>query len=83
VTPEELPDAPISIAQLSRLTGIPIATIRSWERRYDIVRPLRTPGGHRRYGPREVARMATFADAVAAGRIPPRTAAEVFRALDR
>lgn len=34
---------------------MPAATLRSWEARYGLPRPLRLPGGHRRYDERDVA----------------------------
>lgn len=37
------------IRVVSQLTGINPVTIRAWERRYRLVRPERTPGGHRLY----------------------------------
>jgi DNA-binding transcriptional MerR regulator len=44
----------LSIGELSRLTGAPEATLRMWERRHDLLRPARLPGGHRRYRPADV-----------------------------
>ena len=38
------------IATVSKLLGVPVPTIRSWERRYDFPAPPRTDGLHRRYG---------------------------------
>jgi DNA-binding transcriptional MerR regulator len=37
------------IRVVAELTGINAVTIRAWERRYGLVRPTRTPGGHRLY----------------------------------
>jgi MerR family transcriptional regulator, light-induced transcriptional regulator len=42
------------IRVVSRLTGINPVTIRAWERRYRLVRPERTPGGHRLYSRADV-----------------------------
>ncbi len=39
----------LSIGELARLTGVPAATLRSWEDRYGFPRPQRLEGGHRRY----------------------------------
>ena len=39
----------LSIGDLARLTGMPAATLRSWEDRYGFPRPQRLEGGHRRY----------------------------------
>jgi DNA-binding transcriptional MerR regulator len=51
-------DEPIySISLVTRLTGIPIATLRAWERRYHFPRSGRTSGGHRLYSEREMQRL--------------------------
>lgn len=42
------------IRVVSRLTGINPVTIRAWERRYRLVTPERTPGGHRLYSRADV-----------------------------
>src|SRR6056297_699800 len=42
------------IRVVSRLTGINPVTIRAWERRYGLVMPERTPGGHRLYSRADV-----------------------------
>lgn len=39
----------LSIGELARRTGVPAATLRSWEDRYQFPRPHRQDGGHRRY----------------------------------
>lgn len=39
----------LTIGELARLTGVPAATLRSWEDRYRFPRPRRLAGGHRRY----------------------------------
>ena len=39
----------LSIGELARRTGVPAATLRSWEDRYGFPRPHRLAGGHRRY----------------------------------
>jgi DNA-binding transcriptional MerR regulator/methanogenic corrinoid protein MtbC1 len=38
-----------TIGHAARLTGVPSATIRVWERRYGLVRPVRSDGGYRLY----------------------------------
>lgn len=42
------------IRVVARLTGINPVTIRAWERRYRLVLPERTPGGHRLYSRADV-----------------------------
>jgi MerR family transcriptional regulator, light-induced transcriptional regulator len=39
----------LTIGELVRRTGVPAATLRSWEGRYGFPRPRRLAGGHRRY----------------------------------
>lgn len=40
----------VSISAASQITGIEIHTLRYWEREFsEFLRPLRTPGGQRRY----------------------------------
>ena len=43
------PQEGLSIGELARRTGVPAATLRSWEDRYGFPRPQRLSGGHRRY----------------------------------
>lgn len=45
------------IQAVARLTGIAAETLRTWERRYRIVDPQRTPGGDRLYSDRDVERL--------------------------
>src|SRR5690348_1975511 len=45
----------LTIGDLTERTGVPRATLRSWESRYGFPRPLRLPGGHRRYAEPDVA----------------------------
>lgn len=47
----------LSIGELAERTGVAVETLRAWERRYGLVRPQRTPGGHRRYDEHDVARI--------------------------
>jgi DNA-binding transcriptional MerR regulator len=46
---EQLP-----IRTIVSLTGVNAVTLRAWERRYGLIRPLRTPKGHRLYTPQHV-----------------------------
>jgi DNA-binding transcriptional MerR regulator/methylmalonyl-CoA mutase cobalamin-binding subunit len=57
----------LSIGALSNVTGIPVETIRTWERRYGFPRAERTPSGHRRYPISTVERVRLIAQAIAAG----------------
>jgi DNA-binding transcriptional MerR regulator len=47
----------LTLKAVSRRTGIPAATLRTWERRYGFIRPRRSPGGYRLYGSEEIARI--------------------------
>jgi len=45
-----LPDTGlVPIRTISSLTGVNPVTLRAWERRYGLIRPVRTPKGHRLY----------------------------------
>jgi DNA-binding transcriptional MerR regulator len=45
------------IKSVAALTGISAATLRAWERRYDLVSPERTAGGYRTYSDDDVERL--------------------------
>lgn len=47
----------LNIGAVARMTEIPEATLRVWERRYGFPQAERTPGGHRLYSHAEVARL--------------------------
>lgn len=55
------------IGTVSRLSGIPVPTIRMWERRYQLVTPGRTPAGGRLYSQAELERLMLLKAAVDAG----------------
>jgi hypothetical protein len=59
------------------LLGIPVATIRSWERRYAFPVPSRTHGSHRRYGIEEVGQLRALRDEIAAGRAAAEAVVEI------
>ena len=59
--------ATYSLGAVSRLTGLSPHVLRAWERRYEAVTPLRTPGGTRRYRESDVARLRLLAAATGAG----------------
>jgi DNA-binding transcriptional MerR regulator len=52
-----LDEAIYNIGVVSRMTGIPPATLRIWERRYDFPKSERTEGRHRLYSEAEVQRL--------------------------
>ncbi|MCS6924290.1 MAG: MerR family transcriptional regulator [Candidatus Binatia bacterium] len=57
----------LSIGALSRATGIPVETLRTWERRYGFPTPERKPSGHRVYSLSSVPRLRRIAEALAQG----------------
>lgn len=65
-TPGE--EVALSIHAVSERLGIPAPTIRSWERRYGVASTARTAGGHRRYGPPEIAELRSMRDEISRGR---------------
>jgi MerR family transcriptional regulator, light-induced transcriptional regulator len=67
-------------SEVANLIGVPLPTIRSWERRYEWPRPARTTGGHRRYTPDEVDQLRALRDEIARG-TPPRDAVVLLRQL--
>jgi methanogenic corrinoid protein MtbC1 len=59
--------ARLSIGALSRATGIPVETLRTWESRYGFPEPIRRPSGHRLYHASTVQRLRRVAAAIAKG----------------
>ncbi|WP_069384924.1 MerR family transcriptional regulator [Halomonas caseinilytica] len=53
--PGDTPRYPIR--EVSRLTGVNSVTLRAWERRYGLLRPHRTPKGHRLYAREDIERV--------------------------
>jgi DNA-binding transcriptional MerR regulator len=47
----------LRIGELSRRVGVPVESLRAWERRYGLLEPSRTQGGFRLYGEDDVARV--------------------------
>lgn len=57
----------LSIGALSRATGIPTETLRTWENRYGFPAPERRPSGHRVYALSTIPRLRRIAEALARG----------------
>jgi len=57
VTRQDGDPATMSIGEVSRRTGVTVPTLRAWERRYGLLVPVRTAGGHRRYSDDDVRRV--------------------------
>lgn len=51
------PEKLLRIGELSRRVGVPVESLRAWERRYGLLSPSRTAGGFRLYGEDDVARV--------------------------
>lgn len=64
----EGPPNGLSISSVSLMLGIPVPTIRSWERRYGLAIGSRTVGRHRRYDLQDIERLKEMRDAITAGR---------------
>lgn len=56
-----------TIKRAAELTGIPAATLRAWERRYDLVDPQRTESGYRLYDEQTLDRIREMVALVADG----------------
>jgi methanogenic corrinoid protein MtbC1 len=69
----------LSIGALSRATGIPIETLRTWEKRYGFPVPERKPSGHRVYPISSIPRLRRIAEALTRGH----RAGEVVGASER
>ena len=61
------PPGALPIGDVARRTGIAVPTLRAWQERYGVLRPIRTAGGHRRYSEADVRRVLAVRDLVADG----------------
>jgi DNA-binding transcriptional MerR regulator len=52
-----MPDHLLRIGELSRRSGLSADVIRAWERRYDVLHPVRTDGGFRLYSVDDISRL--------------------------
>lgn len=68
-----------TIKRAAELTGIPVATLRAWERRYAVVRPERSAGGYRLYDDRALADLVLMHALVEQGWSAGQAADEVAR----
>lgn len=68
------------IGEVARRTSVPPATLRVWERRYGVLQPERTAGGHRRYTTADVSRIRQLVGRIRDGVPISVAAAEVLRA---
>ncbi|QIX98271.1 MerR family transcriptional regulator [Cedecea sp. FDAARGOS_727] len=58
---------PYSIGEFARLCGITATTLRAWQRRYGLLKPQRTDGGHRQYSDDDIQQALTILDWVRKG----------------
>ena len=58
----------MTIQQASSLLTVPVSTLRSWERRYDLPTTSRTIGGHRRYTMVAIDELRLMRDEIARGK---------------
>ncbi|HEX9055691.1 MAG TPA: MerR family transcriptional regulator [Gemmatimonadales bacterium] len=72
----------LSIGALSAATGVPVETIRTWERRYGFPIAERKPSGHRVYPLATVPRLRRIAQAIARGHRAAEVVAASESALD-
>lgn len=56
-----------SIGEFARLCGINATTLRAWQRRYGLLKPLRTDGGHRLYSDEDIKQALKILDWVKKG----------------
>ena len=66
-----------TIKQAAKLTGVPEATLRTWERRYGVVTPGRTDAGYRLYPSEAISALAAMRKLVDAGWTPAEAARSV------
>jgi methanogenic corrinoid protein MtbC1 len=84
--PRQGKGARLSIGALSRATGVPVETLRTWESRYGFPVPERRPSGHRVYPISIVPRLQRIAEALSrghrAGQVVPASDADLEQLLD-
>lgn len=78
IGPPALPG--LSISEASRLLGVPMPTLRSWERRYRLPTNARVTGRHRRYSEAELHELRLMRNEIARGTTAS-VAAETVRSL--
>jgi acyl-CoA hydrolase len=70
------------INRVAETTGIPEATLRAWERRYQVPKPSRTASGYRLYSQDDVAQVRKMRELCEAGISPSDAAKEVLLASE-
>ena len=59
-----------TIKRVSEMVGVPVATLRAWQRRYGVVMPARSSGGYRLYRADDIAVLRRMQALVASGWSP-------------
>jgi DNA-binding transcriptional MerR regulator len=67
---------------VAETTGVPEATLRAWERRYQVPKPSRTPSGYRLYSEQDVAQVHKMRELCEAGISAADAAREVLTDRD-
>lgn len=62
-----IPEDAVPIRTVSEQTGVNSVTLRAWERRYGLIKPLRTEKGHRLYRPEDIERIGLIQQWLARG----------------
>ncbi|MEM1349969.1 MAG: MerR family transcriptional regulator [Myxococcota bacterium] len=68
--PHDEDTATLSIGAVSKATGIPVETLRTWERRYGFPKPERAQSGHRKYRSSTIAHLKLISEALERGHRP-------------
>lgn len=71
-----------TIKQAAQRSGVSVALLRAWERRYGIVEPARTPSGYRLYDDLAITRLRAMRALIEDGWAASTAAVEVLRADD-
>ena len=66
-----------TIKRASEMVGVPVATLRAWQRRYRVVEPRRSDSGYRLYDAADIAKLRSMQALVASGWSPKEAAAVV------
>lgn len=59
-----------SIGVVSRMVGVPVSTLRTWEERYELVIAVRSSGGQRRYTRNQLAQLSFVVEQIDQGFSP-------------
>jgi DNA-binding transcriptional MerR regulator len=70
-----------TIKGASEQTGVPVATLRAWDRRYGISAPMRSEAGYRLYDENTIVAISSMARLIAAGWAPKQASADILRRL--